>query len=156
MKIKNKNITFTVNGKSYIKTTDGDGIASLPINLATGKYTVSYSFKGDSKVDAKTASSAITVKDRTKTKITWKSGTSFYQGAQTYKVLLQDSSNKEPSYLGILIFGIKYSKAVPDQDINPFLLFKIVHKLIFISSISDKNSLLTFSFSNKSGFVLKK
>ncbi|WP_407394037.1 pseudomurein-binding repeat-containing protein [Methanobrevibacter sp.] len=92
--LKNKNITFTVNGKSYIKTTDGDGIASLPINLATGKYTVSYSFKGDSKVDAKTASSAITVKDRTKTKITWKSGTSFYQGAQTYKVLLQDSSNK--------------------------------------------------------------
>ena len=34
------------------------------------------------------------MKERTATKLTWKSGTSFYQGAQTYKVLLQDANSK--------------------------------------------------------------
>ena len=89
-----KKVTLTVDGKSYAKTTDSNGIVSLPIDLAIGKYTISYKFTGDSKVNAKTGSSAITVKERAATKLTWKSGTSFYQGAQIYKVLLQDSNNK--------------------------------------------------------------
>ena len=89
-----KTITLTVNGKSYDKTTDSNGIVSIPIDLQTGKYTVTYKFNGDSKVNAKTGSSSIIVKERTSTKVTWKSGTSFYQGAQSYKVLLQDSNGK--------------------------------------------------------------
>ena len=89
-----KTVTLTVHGKSYAKTTDNNGIVSLPIELAVGKYTISYKFNGDSKVNSKTGSSSITVKERAATKITWKSGTTFYQGAQTYKVLLQDSNNK--------------------------------------------------------------
>ncbi len=89
-----KTVTLTVNGKSYTKTTDNSGIVSLPIDLAVGKYTVGYKFNGDSKVNSKAGSSSITVKERAATKITWKSGTTFYQGAQSYKVLLQDSNNK--------------------------------------------------------------
>ena len=90
-----KTVTLSVNGKSYTKTTDSNGVVSLPIDLSSvGKYTVSYKFKGDSKVNSKTGSSLITVKERAASKLTWKSGTSFYQGAQTYKVLLQDSNSK--------------------------------------------------------------
>ena len=43
---------------------------------------------------------------------------------------LHDSSNRLPGYLGIFIFGIKYSKAVPDHDISPLYLFNIVSVLL--------------------------
>ncbi len=89
-----KTVTLNVNGKTYDKTTDSNGVVSVPINLTAGKYTITYAFKGDSKVNSKTDSSKLTVKERTATKITWKSGTSFYQGAQTYKVLLSDKNGK--------------------------------------------------------------
>ena len=42
----------------------------------------------------------------------------------------QDSSSKLPGYFGILILGIKYSKAVPDQETRPLYLFKIVRVLL--------------------------
>ena len=66
----------------------------MPIDLKIGKYTVTYSNKADSKINALSGSSAITVKERTASSLTWKSGNTFYQGAQTYKVLLLDSNKK--------------------------------------------------------------
>ena len=42
----------------------------------------------------------------------------------------QDSASKLPGYFGILIFGIKYSKAVPDQETRPLYLFNTVRVLL--------------------------
>ncbi|MGV8173269.1 MAG: carboxypeptidase-like regulatory domain-containing protein, partial [Methanobrevibacter sp.] len=36
----NQNVTFNVNGRLYFKTTGDDGVASLPINLMSGKYII--------------------------------------------------------------------------------------------------------------------
>ncbi len=89
-----KTITLKVNGTTYTKTTNSNGLVSLPIKLANGKYNISYSISKDSKINAKSGSTEITVKDRSNSSLTWSSGTSLSQGIQTLKVLLKDSNNK--------------------------------------------------------------
>lgn len=89
-----RTVTFNVDGKNYTKTTDNSGIASLPINLKIGNYTMKYAVKKDSKVNAKSASCDIHVKQRVESKLTWKSGVSFDDDSQTIKVLLTDDNGK--------------------------------------------------------------
>ena len=89
-----RTVTFNINGKDHVKTTDSNGIASLPIKLNIGNYTVKYSISKESKVNAKSASCDIIVKQRSGSKLTWKSGTSFTDSSQTFKVLLTDLNGK--------------------------------------------------------------
>ena len=89
-----RTVDVTLDGKTYAKTTNAYGYISMPIDLPIGKYTITYKVKGDSKINAKSGSTPITVKQRTATAFSWGSGTSFNQGSQTYKVLLKDSNGK--------------------------------------------------------------
>ncbi len=89
-----KAVTFEVNNKTYVKSTDSSGIAFLPIKLDIGNYTVKYSIDNDSRVNAKSSSTPITVKLRVNTSLKWKSGTSFSESSQTFKVVLTDSKGK--------------------------------------------------------------
>ena len=89
-----KTVTLKIDGKTYTKTTNKNGIVSLTINSPIGKYPITYSIKAESKLNSKTGTTTITVKERTPTTVTWKSGTSVYQGSQTFKVLLQNSNKK--------------------------------------------------------------
>ena len=92
--LASKTITLKVDGNTYTKTTDKNGVVSLPINLAIGKYTITYTNKGDSKVNSKTGTSEINVVKRNATSLTWKSSTTFYQGQQSISILLLDSNSK--------------------------------------------------------------
>jgi len=62
--LQKRTITFKLNGTSYTKTTNNDGIASISFNLDLGKYPVSYSIAGDSKINAKSVNSTIVVKEK--------------------------------------------------------------------------------------------
>ena len=87
-------VTLKVNGSTYTKTTDSKGLVSLTIDLPIGNYTVSYTNKATSKVKSKTGSVDIVVKNRTASKIQWKSSTSFKQGTKTIKLQALDVNNK--------------------------------------------------------------
>ena len=53
--LSNKNVTISINGRSYSRTTDENGTASLGLNLNSGAYNVT------SSVDNQTVSSVVTV-----------------------------------------------------------------------------------------------
>lgn len=60
--IKNKKVTFTVNGKSYSATTNSKGVATVKISLnKKGKYTYKAKFAGDSTYKAVTKSATLTI-----------------------------------------------------------------------------------------------
>ncbi|MBR4447970.1 transglutaminase domain-containing protein [Methanobrevibacter sp.] len=92
--IVNKQVTISLKGTKYTLTTDNNGIVSLPINVAIGTYTISYTNKAFSKLDSKTGSTTINVIKRAPTSIKWSSATSFNQGTQTCQLLVLDSNNK--------------------------------------------------------------
>lgn len=60
--LSGRKVTFTLNKKTYTKTTNSKGQASLVIYLAKGKYTIKYSYAGEQNIKSSKGSSKITVK----------------------------------------------------------------------------------------------
>ena len=89
--LSGKTVTFTINGKSYKKTTNSKGVASLKMNLASPKaYDLKVYYAGSSYYGATTKQVSLFVK--TPTKLT-NSGNSVGKGTNYY-VTLKDSDNK--------------------------------------------------------------
>ena len=65
--ISKAKISITINGKSYDKTTDSKGVASLSINLKNGTYTALTSFAGTGKYYSNSTKSTVSVKSTIKT-----------------------------------------------------------------------------------------
>ena len=87
-------ITFNINGEKISKTTNKKGIASIPIKLDLGRYKITYSINKENKINAKSDSCTIEVKQKEKTSIQWKSNILFSPGKKTLKVLLLDDDGK--------------------------------------------------------------
>lgn len=73
--VANANVTFSINGINYTKTTDEKGTAYLNINLRPGTYNITTFFNGINKTNTVTVLSTITGDDLVKY---YKNGTEFY------------------------------------------------------------------------------
>ena len=94
MPLANKEVTLTINSAKFTRTTNSNGLVSLPINLNVGTYTISYTNKAESKINSVNGSTQITVKNRAPTTLEWKTETTLNQGIHDLKVLVLDSNNK--------------------------------------------------------------
>lgn len=65
--LASKNVTVSINGNSYVKTTDSSGKASLSVKLAKGSYNAKCYFAGDDATNPSNATAKITVKSPIKT-----------------------------------------------------------------------------------------
>lgn len=86
-----KTVSFNVANQTYLATTDNGGIASIPINLDIGNYTVNYTAPADSMVKAASGSCDIDVFKRSNPKLTWKCGGVYNNVLQSFGVLLVNS-----------------------------------------------------------------
>ena len=92
--LSKKLVSIQIGSKNYKKITDNNGIVSIPIYLKIGKYTIKYGTEGDSKLIGASGSSIIKVIKRIGSKLTWKSGSSYKDYSQSFKVLLTDLKGK--------------------------------------------------------------
>lgn len=59
--LKNTKVTFTILKNTYTKTTNGDGIASLQLNLNDGSYNITTKFNGNSNYKSSSLTTEITM-----------------------------------------------------------------------------------------------
>ena len=90
-------VILKIDGKKYTKTTDNNGIASLPINLKIGKYDVIYKTNDESILKGTSGSFDINVFKRSPSKLVWKSGKTYKDSSQKFKVLLTNTKGKSIS-----------------------------------------------------------
>ena len=87
--LANTKVTFKIKGKTYTRTTDKNGVATLKVNLAVGKYTVSVT----NPYSKESVSHKIVVK-KDKTKITAKSKTYIHSNKKgSFSVVLKTKHN---------------------------------------------------------------
>lgn len=135
IRMPNKNVVFTIKGKSYTKKTDSKGQATLNINLAKGSYTIKYKFKGVTNAKAASGSAKITVKKGMPTRIT-------NQITLNYK-----ANTPEP-------FTIKYRDIRGDPIPYKSIVFKVNQKTYIVKTAKDGSASFTVNL-KKGVYTLK-
>lgn len=118
-----RTVSVTVDGVTYKRTTDSNGVAQItPVNLNIGTYTVNYKTNNESNFHGTSGSFDINVFKRSNSKITWKSGSSFKDKSQTFKVLVTGINGKHASdgIVKLTIDGETYSAKVSSNGYATF------------------------------------
>ena len=107
-----RTMTFKIGNNTYTAVTDNNGIASAPIDLNLGNHTIYFTTNSKFKINGTSGSCEITVFERSAdAKLTWKSGTSYKDSSQSFKVLLTNPNGKPISgqTIELTIDGITYT-----------------------------------------------
>jgi hypothetical protein len=121
----NRQVVFNINGKTYYKTTNSKGKASINIDQAKGTYVISYSYAGESNINPASATSKITVKKGMPTKIV-KANNEVYRNKQKnyFKIKLKDERGTPLAGMKI-IFKINGKKTVKKTNSKGIAKVKI-------------------------------
>ena len=140
--VANEKVTVTLNGKTYVRTTDGKGQISvaLPSNLVPNTYTASIAFAGDDKYVKSSASVKVTVLKATP-KITAKAKT-FKKSVKTkkYTITLKNNKNKvmKNTKVTIKVKGKTYTAKTNSKGQATFKITKLTKKGTFKAVITYK------------------
>ena len=133
--IKNKAVKISLNGKTYIKTTNNFGKVSLNLNLKPNRYNVNISFEGDEKYLSSSVNTMVNVK-KAKLSVKTKNNISYYHPDTFFKAKVINKVTKNP------VEGINVLFKVYSSKNN----YKSYH------SITDKNGMATLNKNLKKGF----
>ena len=116
MPVSNANVTITINGRNYIRTTDENGSASIAINLNPGKYSVVVTYGNLNVNSSVTVQSTIYADDLTKI-----FGSDYQYYAQFYDiegVALPENTAVEFNINGVLYTRYTNEVGVARMNIN--------------------------------------
>lgn len=118
IKLKNKQVRFKFKGKSYYRTTNSNGQATLYIKCSIGNYIIKYYFNGEKNINATSGKSKITVKKMT-TKISRANSVKYYHKTTApFKVKVVDARGNP--VVGKVIFSVnkkKYTRNINSKGI---------------------------------------
>ena len=107
--IVNETVNITINGRTYSRTTNGDGEASMAINLDSGEYDVLSQYKDYTVSSKVTIKSTISARDVTKI---------FRNGTQYYATFLDTKGNLlKNTAVGFNINGVFYTRYTNENGV---------------------------------------
>ena len=156
--LPNRVVTFNIAGVTYTAVTDSKGIASLPINLNIGKYTVEFKANGDDKVNGSSGSCDIEVFKRSASKLTWACGNWYKDSSQTFKVLLMGSNGQPVSgqTVELTIDSVKYQAKTNSKGYATFKTSVAFGKYKVSVKFPGSNEYLSSSHSHNVNVKLSK
>lgn len=147
----NETVTFNVNGRSYNRTTDSNGVASLDINLIPGTYKISYSYSHEDAIDYNRGSNTILVSKLPAYLFT--NDLIFdYGDNKAFAAVLTDANNNPLNGIGVTftICGRSYTRTTNDSGVAKLNINLPVGYYEIVTSLDN----VIYAASSKSNHVL--
>ncbi|WP_295722844.1 Ig-like domain repeat protein [uncultured Methanobrevibacter sp.] len=150
-------VTFTINGKTFIRTTNSKGRASIKINFNPGRYIIKIKFKGNSIYTAKTVRKNVVI-FKNSTKLIRQTSNKIYVKGERFGLYLKDvKSVALPSRkVKINIGGVTYTRTTNSKGFVSIPLTKIGSFKVIYKYINATNSFMSSSGSCKINVIKNK
>lgn len=117
--LSDMDVKFTINGVTYTRTTNSNGVASLNINLPVGSYPTTIAFEGTATYGSKSISVTVTVNPKNITIMSVSNYTKNYgeAGALRCKLLKTDTTPLPGRGVHYTINGVEYTRVTDSNGI---------------------------------------